>query len=433
MDATRMDERPGPPAGGERPLRGLPGGRARRRPRPPGGESQPGKQRATGGEARPLRVLPGGTERRLRALPGEAGSPGGRSWRAPFRRDRRRLLAAAVIAAALLAVAVVTARTPGGTERRPAQSAPAATAPAQPPVVSPPSPVVATVGIGGFPYGLTFGGGSLWVARSDRVTRIDPAANRVAATVPVGTAGSGPAAVASGAGAVWAPVAVPGTLWRVDPDSNRVTARIPLGGPLRGDISVSATRGAVWVACCGRQSGENEQAGTLLRVDPRRQRVVAEIPLAANPTAVAATPDAVWVATADGRVLVVDPKRNRVADSVDAGGPSLGFTQTITVGAGGVWLAEPLAEQVVRIDPRTGRVVARIPAGAATTVAVGEGGVWVLSSLGVLRIDPDHNRVVATVAAAELRRAMVVTTGGGAVWAAGWSSVARIDPRRVRD
>jgi streptogramin lyase len=160
--------------------------------------------------------------------------------------------------------------------------------------------------------------------------------------------------------------------------------------------------------------------------------VVAEIPVAANPTAVAAGLDAVWVATADGRVLVVDPKRNRVADSVDAGGPSLGFTQTITVGAGGVWLAEPLAEQVVRIDPRTGRVVARIPAGAATTVAVGEGGVWVVSSLGVLRIDPHRNQVVATVAAAELRRAMVVTTGGGAVWAASWSSVARIDPRRVR-
>jgi hypothetical protein len=78
-------------------------------------------------------------------------------------------------------------------------------------------------------------------------------------------------------------------------------------------------------------------------------------------------------------------------------------------------------------------VVARIPAGAATTVAVGEGGVWVVSSLGVLRIDPRRNQVVATVAAAELRRAMVVTTGGGAVWAAGWSSVARIDPRRVRD
>jgi hypothetical protein len=75
--------------------------------------------------------------------------------------------------------------------------------------------------------------------------------------------------------------------------------------------------------------------------------------------------------------------------------------------------------------------VARIPAGAATNLAVGQGAVWVVSSRGLLRIDPARNRVVASVPAAQLRLTLLATTGGGAVWAAGWNSVTRIDPARV--
>jgi DNA-binding beta-propeller fold protein YncE len=279
---------------------------------------------------------------------------------------------------------------------------------------------------------MAFGAGSLWVAGSDHVSRIDPASNRVEATIPFsaggyGHAAVGPSGLAFGAGAVWAPMAVPGAVWQIDPASNRVVARIPLGGPLRETISVSATRGAVWVAA----RGEGE-SGLLFRVDPARLRVVAAIRFDGVPTAVAAGPTAVWVTTAGGRVLQVDPKRNRVTGSVNTGGgPLLGFSQTIALGAGGVWLAEPFAELVVRIDPASRRVVARIPAGAATNLAIGQGAVWVVSSRGLLRIDPGRNRVVASVPAAQLRLTLLATTGGGAVWAAGWNSVSRIDPARV--
>jgi hypothetical protein len=55
----------------------------------------------------------------------------------------------------------------------------------------------------------------------------------------------------------------------------------------------------------------------------------------------------------------------------------------------------------------------------------------VVSSRGLLRIDPGSNRVVASVPAAQLRLTLLATTGGGAVWAAGWNSVSRIDPARV--
>ncbi len=453
---------PGPPEGGDRPLRGLPGGRGRRpggnRPAqdPPEDGGRPGRRPA--GEERPLKVLPGG-DRPLRVLPPDGEGPplrvvtdgdgappepehGGERRGGPDRRSRgraggrwrprRRRTLVATVAVGLLAMVAIAGRVgPGGSEPNRQPSSPASATQAPPVTTAPRSAVVATIGTGGFPYGMAFGAGSLWVAGGDHVSRIDPVGNRVEATIPLGMgaghAAVGPSGLAFGAGAVWVPMAVPGAVWRIDPASNRVVARISLGGPLREAISVSATRGAVWVA----SHGEGER-GVLLRVDPARQRVVAEIPLDGVPTAVAASPTAAWVATTGGRVLVVDAKRNRVAGSVNTGGgPLLGFSQTIALGGGGVWLAEPFAEQVVRIDPANRRVVDRIPAGAATNLAVGQGAVWVVSSRGLLRIDIGEQRVVAAVPASELRLTLLVTTGGGAVWAAGWNSVARIDPGRV--
>jgi DNA-binding beta-propeller fold protein YncE len=485
VTTTYMGGRRGPPEGDERPLRGLPGGRARPRPTPPGadppedadrpetppsgdghrpaGSSRGGDDRPDGRDQdgvvrplRPLRVVPEGKPP-LRVIPGGAeaptelveverdGHPPGesRQLEAPPSRSRtrsggrlaglrRRWVALALLLVVLAGLAVtgrVVAERPAATT---ATTRPAATGTSPPTATVQPSPVVATIGTGGFANGMTAGAGSLWVAGSGEVTRIDPATNSVAARIPVDATGSGPAAVAFGAGAVWAPVTMAGTLWAIDPSSDKVVTMISLGVPLRGPVSVSATRGAVWVACCG-QSGPDAPAsgGTLFRVDPGRRRVVAEIALPASPVAVAADPSGAWVATASGQVLAVSARRNRVVDTLDAGGP-LGFRQTIAVGAGAVWLADPFDEQVVRIDARTRRVVARIPAGAATTLTVTRDAVWVLSSRGLLRIDPAQDRVVATASHPDLRGArLVTTTGSGAVWTADWHSVSRIDPDLV--
>jgi hypothetical protein len=345
----------------------------------------------------------------------------------------------AVLVLVVLAGVALTGRLIADRSReRTASTAPATTAAATPgrtggtrPTPARPTPVVATIGTGGFSYSMTAGAGALWVVGSDEINRIDPASNSLTASIPVGATGSGPGGVAVGAGAVWVPVAVPGTLWGINPVTNKVTYKIPLGDPLRGSISVSTSRNAVWVACCGGSgTGASSSGGRLLRVDPRHKRVVADIDLPASPVAVAADAGGAWVATADGQVLLVSERRNRVAETIDAGGP-LGFSQTIAVGAGGVWLADPFDEQVVRIDPKTRRVMARIPAGAATTLTVAGDDVWALSSLGLLRIDPARDRVVATASEPDLRRARLVAAGAGAVWTAGWSSVSRIDPALV--
>lgn len=311
-----------------------------------------------------------------------------------------------------------------------ASTAPATTA--SPGSLAPvrPSPVVATIGTEGLSSSMAAGAGALWVAGSDQILRIDPATNGVAARIPV-VAGAGPAGVAVGAGAVWVPLAVPGALWGIDPATDKVTSKIPLGGPLNGPISVSAAGDTVWVACCGESgTGASTSGGRLLRVDVRRERVVADIALNASPVAIAADTSAAWVATAGGQVLTVNPKRNRVTATINAGGP-LGFDHTIAVGPSGVWLADPFDEQLVRIDPKTKRVMARIPAGAVTTLAVTGDAVWALSPLGLVRVDPAEDRVAAIDPSPDLRRARHVAADADALWTAGWNSVSRIDPDLV--
>jgi hypothetical protein len=442
------------PGGGAPPLRVIPGGAqagganaggtqaggAQAGGAQAGGDQAGGDQRGTGGLTGPSGGAQAPTE--LAGLDGHR-SAGGRALatvpgrRLPVPRTGRRAVSrrswlAAALVLVLLGGLAVTGRVVADRPRTGTASTAATTAPPGSVPPARPSPVVATVGTGGFSYDMAAGAGAVWVVGSDEVTRIDPATNGVRARIPVAATGSGPAAVAVGAGAVWVPVAVPAGLWGIDPGSNKVTARIPLGGPLRGSISVSAAGDTVWVACCGEAgTGSTSSGGRLLRVDPRRKRVVADIHLPASPAAVAADATGAWVATADGQVLMVSRKRNRVVAAIDAGGP-LGFSQTIAVGAGGVWLADPFDEQVVRIDPRSRRVMARIPAGAVTTVAATGDAVWALSSLGLVRLDPGRDRVAAVATDPELRRARFVAAGAGAVWTAAWSSVSRIDPDRVR-
>ena len=117
----------------------------------------------------------------------------------------------------------------------------------------------------------------------------------------------------------------------------------------------------------------------------------------------------------------------------------------VAIGEGGVWVStvtEPSGPgEVVRIDPRLGEVVSRIPLPEVGALAVGEGSVWVanLRSESVTRIDPNTDRVADVIdmpplpyEVAEGDRAFLperVATGFGRVWVStARGSVAAIDP-----
>ena len=146
-----------------------------------------------------------------------------------------------------------------------------------------------------------------------------------------------------------------------------------------------------------------------------------------------------WVgAWRDGQVVRVDPRSNRVVARLPAGGPN---PAGLAVGAGSIWVVHPDTDEVVRLDPGTGRVVARIRLGPLpfefapgdrrflpSLVAVGAGAGWVATGRGAMaRVDLASNRVVAVIKLPPERPAGIAVAGRSVWVAAGGDGVARIE------
>jgi YVTN family beta-propeller protein len=222
---------------------------------------------------------------------------------------------------------------------------------------------------------------ALWVARGasgdlagpreDAVTRIDPATGRTVATIRVRRA---PLDIAATPGAVWVTNSGGGHgVTRIDPRTNRPTGRPIVTGA--GPLSLAVGGGSLWVA--------NHDARTVTRIDQASGKVMADIPVPSEPHRVAYGAGAAWVGNwHDNSVSRIDPATNRVVGSPIPVGVHAG---NLAVGVGGVWVTSDYrvnaaAEDVVvvRIDPRTNRVVETIAVGGhPIDVAATEDAVWV--------------------------------------------------------
>src|SRR5262249_40347704 len=92
------------------------------------------------------------------------------------------------------------------------------------------------------------------------VSRIDPATDKVLATIPTETgSGSAPEGVAITPQAVWVAKHEPvGSILKIEPSTSRIVAEIPVGSESRGPGYITAAPGSVW----GNAPGE------VVRVDP---------------------------------------------------------------------------------------------------------------------------------------------------------------------
>jgi hypothetical protein len=237
------------------------------------------------------------------------------------------------------------------------------------------------------------------VAGSEQRRAVDP---QITATIPVGAF---PRAVAVGEGAVWATVdnANGGLddhlLVEIDPATNQTVRSIPL--PQAGEISWG--EGALWVT-----SWDGSES-VLLRVDTSTTEIVASIPLGGNADDLAVGFGAIWVTvTTDespptGGVLRIDPASNEVVARIPV---STGWPRDVVIGEGSVWayghskLEEHgwVASSLWRIDPTSNEIVATVldqngflgdGGFLPDNVAVGEGWVWAADDRGNgVRIDP---------------------------------------------
>jgi DNA-binding SARP family transcriptional activator/ABC-type branched-subunit amino acid transport system substrate-binding protein len=279
--------------------------------------------------------------------------------------------------------------------------------------------LLATIPLGASPTSIAVGEGSVWVLDADdrTVSQIDPRKRTLVRTF---STGSTPTDLAVGAGALWigngvpqARTALPESVSRFDPESAVVDGTIPLSGVsgaalvwvARGDLRshVAVTDAAVWVV--------NPDL-SVSRIDPRTNRVVAGV-AGVRAVSIAAGEGEVWVVNDQEEVVEIDPRTNVASKPIPVAAETL---TALAVGAGAVWVTDPVGGSVWRIDPDPEPILGTIRLEVGVQgVAFGEGAVWATNELTdeVYRIDPDTNeaRVVSRMAAPR-----GVAVGEGGVW-----------------
>jgi YVTN family beta-propeller protein len=254
------------------------------------------------------------------------------------------------------------------------------------------------------------------------------------------TAGSGSRGnLAIGAGAVWVTNDADGTISRIDPATNEVVATIVVGEPatvFAPDVyGISYGEGAIWVT--------RSSAREVVRIDPATNAVVARIEIIEHPADIAVGDGCVWIATSDDvnvmdsvvfDVMRIDPTTNEVVESIDldtAGG-------ALAAGAGALWLVagerfgigmDTYPPSIIRIDPATNAIVATIELrDPPRGVVVDASGVWVRTRNATYRIDPATNAFAGTVSGPSATTTRGIAAGGGFIWITANGPVYRLDP-----
>jgi PQQ-like domain len=183
---------------------------------------------------------------------------------------------------------------------------------------------------------------------------------------------------------------------------------------------------------------EERRAPVRRRVAHARRRLPGPAPVAAAlAVALLALAVAVGVVALRGDKQPAEPK-------VVGTYPVASSLSRLATASGAVWTADPIRGEILRIDPATRRVAARIPVGAEASVGAGAGAVWALAGdlqyggdkgpVRLLRIDPATNRVVARLPVrapgGDSLGLVELQIGRGVVWVVGVAGALRIDPSR---
>jgi len=278
---------------------------------------------------------------------------------------------------------------------------------------------------------------SVWVINNDlmdaAVYRIDPATNKQIAKIPFEGAPGGIVVTAEG---VWVTDYANDKLVRIDPATNKVQATV---NTEKGPRAVVASPGAIWVA--------NSLVGTVTRVDPSTSQVVATINVTNSAlNSLYFVDDALWVSGTDFTVYKIDVQTNQVVAKINVGT----LPGEIAGKSGTLWVAAPVANQLLRIDLNSKKVDMILKTDNSTAIALlqdtvavankregtvslvnmtgnnakqdikvgnnlgaissGYGSLWAISNDddALYRIDPISKSVVATIS---IKRASKVAVG----------------------
>jgi YVTN family beta-propeller protein len=218
----------------------------------------------------------------------------------------------------------------------------------------------------------------------------------------------------------------PNSVALIDANTNKIVADIPVG---IDPTSIAATTNAVWVA--------NQTDRTITRINPHTREVVRTIPIGNLPDPNIATGyGALWVTSSNGTLTRISPTYNqptRTARAVEKPSVVIQGAPTslpVATGAGAVWVADTVG-YISRVGPTTMKVIARVDALAeSSALAVDASGVWAVDGVKskVRRFSLRTNAISSTFPVGQGPRAIAL--GEGAVWVAATADdlVTRIDP-----
>ncbi len=198
--------------------------------------------------------------------------------------------------------------------------------------------------------------------------------------------GSALPAVAANPDSVWILSDDKTTLSRIDPDRNKVVAELRLPA---GCNTLTFGETALWVTC----PAENR----VLRINPETTLVEKRIEVSPQPAALAIGESSLWVlCMKDGKVERIDPKTNKVTKTIETG-VSGAATGGIAFGQGSIWVTLT-GFPITRIDPVSEKVVQQFWGPGGGAIQFGQGSLWLtnLQEGTLWRLDP--KRILATLA-----------------------------------
>ena len=271
--------------------------------------------------------------------------------------------------------------------------------------------VIRQIVLGGATWQVLATPGRIWVQSDDvGVTVIDSTTGDVVGTVPGGHS------MFLDGEQLWVQKGEEQVLVRVDPvtaDELERFAGIP------GSIAAKAGS-TVW-------SVQDER--TVVATDLNTGVQVASIEVPAEPKQIVLAAGSVWVACDSGGALVrIDPETHVVVDTVDVGAGPV----ELEFGFDSLWIRNRVLE-LVRVDPETGSVLARIRGFAPSPslgLSFGGGFAWASAPQSIAGIDPLTNEIVRDI---PLPGAMFMDTFwvDGSLWVttAGARTVLQVDAR----
>jgi len=207
--------------------------------------------------------------------------------------------------------------------------------------------------------------------------------------------------------AVWVAATKPYSLQRIDPATNRIVAKVKLTGEACSGLAFGF--GSVWAPLCGKKPA-------LARVDATTNTISHILPLSsAGPEGgITVSDDSVWLVTdSRGALARIDPKTNSAGQNITI--PPGSFNPLFDDGM--IWITGVESNVLIPVDAHTGTMKGSIPVGPKPRfLTAGDGSVWTLNQGDgtISRIDEKTMKVVATIPARVATSAMAPARFGRA-------------------